>query len=41
LLIASGLACALLLPLELPGRLTIGAAACIVGLLSAVFALRI
>ena len=41
LLIGCGITCALLLPLELPGRLLIGAAACIVGLLSAVFALRI
>ena len=41
LLLASGVVCFLSLPLELPGKLLIGSAACIVGLLSAVFALRI
>lgn len=41
LLFASGAVCALFLPLELPARLLIGCAACVVGILSAVFALRI
>ena len=41
LLVATGVICAFLLPLELPGRLMIGAAAIAVGLLSAVLAFRI
>ena len=41
LLVATGILCAFLLPLELPGRLMIGAAAIAVGLLSAVLAFRI
>ena len=41
LLFASGAVCALFLPLELPARLLIVCAACVVGILSAVFALRI
>ena len=41
LLIATGIVCAFLLPLELPGRLMIGTAAIAVGILSAVLAFRI